>query len=426
MQVTEDHPSATKIKLTIRVDDDSLLKAKDLTIRRLGKDVRISGFRSGKAPLPIIQKNLDQTTLQNEFLDAVLNKAYVDAITERRIRPLERPEIKITKFVPFTEVEFSAEFEAIGKIELPDYTHSAVQRKPVSVSNEDINEVLNQLVRREAARKEITQAANDGDQTVIDFSGVDTKSKDPIPGADGKNYPLILGSNSFIPGFEKHLVGMKAGDKKSFDIIFPKDYSVKSLQSRKVTFSVSVIKVYALSMPELSDSFAAKVGPFKTLDELKADIRKQLLNERNFQADRDLENAILESIVEKAKVVIPDKLINEQIEKVEEDERRKLAQQGQTWQEHLHSEGVTEAEHKKKLAKLAEQQIKTSFVLSEIAERENLTVNADELKVRLTLLRNQYPDKQMQTELENPDNQQEIANRLLVEKTLAKLRSLVV
>jgi trigger factor len=271
-----------------------------------------------------------------------------------------------------------------------------------------------------AERIEASRAAKNGDEAVIDFAGRDEKDK-PVNGAEGKDYPLILGSNTFIPGFEEHLIGMKASDDKEFSITFPNDYGVAALQNKKVTFKVNLKKVQELKEPKLDDEFAKKAGPFKTLVDLKADVKKQLTAEREREAQTLRENEIIQKLVEKSSVEIPKILIDEQTERLEEEEKRNLVYRGQTWQEHLSEEGVTEEEHRARHKPDAELRVKAGLVLSEVAEREQITVQPEELEIRLQMLKGQYTDPAMQSELNKPENQREIASQLLTEKTIAKL-----
>lgn len=255
---------------------------------------------------------------------------------------------------------------------------------------------------------------------IINFSGKD-KDGNAISGAQGKDYPLLLGSNSFIPGFEDSLVGLKAGENKDFTIPFPKDYGVSALQDKKVTFSVEVKKVQELKEPKLDDDFASQVGPFKTLSELKADIKKQLANERQTQSNRAYENELVKKITDKTIVEIPQSLIEQQITRLEEEEKRNLSHRGQTWQEHLKEEGITEKEHRKRHHPDAELRVKAGLVLSEIADRESISVEPEELEIRIQMLKGQYQDPAMQAQLNLPENQQDIAAQLLTEKTVARL-----
>lgn len=423
MQVQKKNVSETKIQLTIVADENMLQEVKSLVLRRLARQVKTPGFRQGKAPISLIEKQVDQALLQSEFLDEAVNHMYVDALQSERIRPVDRPEVSIKKFVPFSTLEVEATVEAVGDIKLPDYKKIKVEKKTAKITAKQIDDVIESLRERTAERKEVTRAAKTGDEVVIEFVGVDAKTKEPINGADGKDYPLILGSNTFIPGFEDNLAGMKVGEEKSFDITFPDDYGVKALQKRKVTFTVTATKVNEIVKPKVDDEFAAKVGPVKTVAELKADIKTQMEAEQQQQTERDFESEILEKITDKAEVAIPKVLVDEEIARVELDEKQNLMYRGQTWEEHLKDEGVTEEEHFEQKRPGAEKNVKAGLVLTEIADKEGITVTPEELEVRLQILKGQYQDKQMQAELNKPENRREISNRLVTEKTLERLKS---
>jgi trigger factor len=421
MQITKEQVSPTNVKLTISADPAVMAEVKETVLKQLASTVKVPGFRAGKAPQAVIEKNVDQQALQTEFLDTIVNKLYVDAITDQKLRPVNRPDVSITKFVPFSTLEVVAEVEVIGKIKLPDYKQIKVAKPEVKVTAADVDEVIDNLAARAAEKKDVTRAAKNGDETTIDFSGVDAKTKEAIAGADGKDYPLVLGSKSFIPGFEDELVGLKAGEEKTFDIVFPKDYGTPALQSKKVTFTVKVNKVQELAKPKLDDAFAATVGPFKTLAELKADIKKQVTADREQQARRDYESEILGRIAEKTKADIPPILIEEEIDRAEADERQNLVYRGQTWEEHLKEEGVNEQEHRDKQRPAAIARVTAGLVLGEVAELEKISVTKEEVDIRMTLLKGQYNDPAMQAELDKPEARRDITSRLLTEKTIDKL-----
>lgn len=423
MQVQKKKLSETKIQLSIVADKAMLQEVKQQVLRHLAKHVKTQGFRQGKAPLSLVEKQLDPATLQTEFLDEAVNRLYVAALQNEKVRPVSQPEVSLKKFVPFTTLELDATVEAVGEIKLPDYKKVKVAKKVVKVSEKEVDEVVEALRARIAERKEVKRVAKDGDEVVIDFAGVDANTKEPISGADGKGYPLVLGSDTFIPGFEENLIEMKVGDEKSFTITFPKDYGVKALQSRKVTFTVTATKVHEVVKPKVDDAFAEKVGPVKTVADLKADIKQQLEYEQQTQAERDFESEILEKITDQAEVAIPKALIDEEITRVELDEKQNLIYRGQTWEEHLKDEGVTEQEHFEQKRPGAEKNVKAGLVLTEIADKEGITVTPEEIEVRMQVLKGQYQDKQMQAELSKPENRREISNRMLTEKTLDRLKS---
>ena len=423
MQIKRTALTNTKVKLAITSDQATLDTIKAHVLKHLASEhVKLPGFRAGKAPLSLVEKSVDQNLLQSEFLDEAVNRMYAQAIRAEKIRPVEQPKVDLKKFVPFTLVEFEVEVEAVSDIKLMDYTKLRKKPKSVTIGDKDIQDVIKSLRQRLAERQEVSRAAKDGDEVIMDFKGTDNKGQ-PVSGADGTDYPLVLGSDTFIPGFEPNLVGLKAGEEKSFTISFPKDYGVAALQSKKVTFAVTVKKVQAIVEPKLDNTFAAKAGPFKTLAELKADIKKEVSVEKQRQADRDYENELIKDIVSKSSVEVPAALINDEVERAEQAERQNLAYRGQTWQEHLSEEGVTEEEHRKRNRPAAVENVKAGLILSEISQREGINVTPEELEVRIQLLKGQYTDKAMQEELNKPENRQDIESRLLTEKTIAKLTS---
>ena len=423
MQVQKSQLTDTRIKLVIVADQVILDTVKRETLTRLKKDVKIAGFRTGKVPLELVEKNLDQQALQSDFLDAALNRLYSTALSEQTIRPVSQPTVSIKKFVPYTTLEFEAEVDIIGAITLPDYTKITLAKKPVTVTSSDIAEVIDNLKLRLAKKQPVERTAKDKDEVWIDFVGRDSKTNQLIQGGDGKDYPLALGSNTFIPGFESHLIGAMAGEKREFTLDFPKDYGVAALQGREVTFQVTVTKVNEVILPKEDDDFASQAGPFKTLAELKVDIKKQLISDRDYQNDRDYESDLLATITEQTKVSVADALINEEISRLEREERQNITYRGQTWEEHLAAEGLTEAQHRLKNRPGAELRVKAGLVLAEIADIEKVDVTTEEFDMRLQLMRGQYQDPAMQAELDKPENRRELASRILSEKTIALLVS---
>lgn len=424
MQVTKETTSPTNLKLTIVADAAQLEKVKQTVLKRLEKNVKLQGFRAGKAPLHMVERSLDQNLLQTEFLEQAVNELYISAIDQERVRPVAQPQVNIVKFVPFDTLEVTAEVEAVGDITLPDYQKIKVSKKSVEVTDKQVEEVIKDLQARAATREEVARAAKNGDEVVIDFEGVDAKSKEAIAGASGTDYPLALGSNTFIPGFEDEVVGMKAGDKKDFEITFPEDYGVKSMQKQKVIFTVTAKKVQKLVEPALDDAFAATVGPFKSVDELRTDVRRELTSQAERDAENSFENDLMEAIAKKTKVEIPKVLVDEEIDRLEQQERQNVMYRGQTWEEHLAEEGVTEEEHREKNREGAELRVKSGLILGEIAEAEKVQVTPEELEIRVQLLKGRYAsDEQMQAELDKPENRRDILNRLMTEKTLDKLKS---
>lgn len=423
MQVKRDQTTDTKVKLTITADQAVIDSVKEAVLTRLSKDVKVQGFRPGKAPAKLVEQQIDQSVFQTEFLETIVNQLYVEAAQTENLRPVAQPEITIAKFVPFTTLEFTAEVETVGTIKLPDYKKIKLSAKTTPVTAKEVDTVIDNLLSRGGEKKDVTRAAKDGDEVVIDFFGTDAKTKEPISGADGKDYPLVLGSKSFIPGFEDALIGVKPGAKTEFELTFPKDYGAKTLQNKKVNFAVTVHKVQEIVKPKLDDKFAASLGPFKNVAELKADVKKQLQAEKDQENQRAYDNELLEKIADKSTVAIPDVMIEQEIDRMEDEEKRNVVYRGQTWQEHLDEEGLTAEAHREKQREGATMRVKAGLVLAEVAEQEDITVSPEELDIRMNLLKGQYSDPAMQAELDKPENRRDIMSRMLTEKTLDKLRS---
>lgn len=421
MQISKKQNSDTNVTLTITAGHGDMDTIKKHVLTHFQAKLKLPGFRQGKAPLNIVEKSADQNALQAEFIDEAINHLYQKAVTESAIRPVDNPQVSIKKFVPFTELEFDATADVLGKIDIADYKKVKKSLKEAKVTDADVDAVIENLKTRAAERTSVERAAKKDDELIIDFEGKDQKGK-AISGADGKDYPLLLGSNTFIPGFEDNLIGLKPGEVKTFTLTFPKDYGVKTLANQKVDFTVTVKTVNEITVPKLDDAFAAKVGPFKTVAELKQDIAKQLEVEKQTQVTRELENDIIQEVVDKSTLNLPASLIGEQIERLKNEVRQNLMYRGQTWQEMLDSTGKSEEEYEKtELLPEAERRVKTGLVLAEISVAEKLEVTPEELEVRMQILKGQYQDAAMLSELEKPEARREIASRLLTEKTVQRL-----
>jgi len=425
LKITRTNTSDTQITLEIVVDEKTLVEAKKHAVEKLGKTVKITGFREGKAPASLIEKSIDPNALAEEFLNEAVNHSYPDAIREEKINPIAPPRVEVSKFVPFSTVEYKAEVTIIGEVKLADYKKLKAKKEVIEPGKDDIEKVIDNMQLQLAEKKDVERAAGKTDQVWINFDGKDDKGK-PVNGAKGDNYPLVLGSDTFIPGFEAHLMGLKAGEEKEFTIAFPKDYGVKALQSKKVTFSVSVIKVQEVVKPEVNEDFVKKVSPsLKTVAELRDDIKKQLGYEADAKAARAYENALVAEIVEKSTVSVPDELVEEQAANVLRDLQQNILYRGQTMEEYLAAIGMTaEEQREKEILPEAMRRLQAGILLSEIAEKEGVTVTPEEIHIRVSVMKQRYAsDQEMLKQLEDPNNQRELGAQIITEKTLAKIIS---
>lgn len=424
MQIKKINNSPTNHTLLVVSDSDMIKKHYNRSVALLSKNLNLSGFRKGSVPPAIAVRNIDSQSLQSEFLDSIINEIYIEAVKETKITPANRPTVSIKKFVPYETLELSFDVDVIGEIKLPSLTSLKTKKQLAEVKTSEINSIIEDLRTKEAIKKPVTRAAKLKDEVIFDFDGIDSKTKEPIEGAKADDYPLILGSNNFIPGFEEELVGLKKNDTKEFDITFPKDYQQSDLRSKKVTFKVNIKEVNQLELAVLDEEFVKKVGPFETVDQLKKAIKDQLLNEKQQNLKQLFDNQIVEELVEKTSIELPDSIIEVELDRLIEQDKMNVLKRNQTFQEHLEEEGVTEEEHRQKNKKLAEQQIKAGLILSRLSSQLNIVVTDQELSAQLDVLRGYYAsDEAMVKELSKKENHEDIRNRMIIEKTLTYLEN---
>lgn len=423
MQVQRKDISETKVKLTIQLGLEELVHAKQHELEEQAKTMKVAGFRKGKAPLTVIEKQLDENQLQVSVINHGINDFYGKAVEKEGLRTLEQPNVTIGKFVPYAELEFVAEVSIMPKIKLGDYKKIKKTAPKVSVSAKDVADILDNLGKHSAKKEETTKPAKKGDEVVIDFEGKDKKGE-LVAGASGTDYSLTLGSNTFIPGFEDGLIGLKAGDKKDLKLTFPKEYHAENLAGTDIVFAVTVKKVQTVTPPTFDDAFAATVGPFKTLDELKKDIKTQLTAQKAQEAQNEVKDEIIEELVKKSTLTLPEVLVNDQIAMLEQDFTQNLTYRGITKAEYLKQQGFKdEAEwQKKELQPQAERRVSVGMVLAEVAEAEGVQVSREELQAQIAQYKQQY--QQSADQFDQPEMQREVTSRLLTEKTVTLLYEL--
>jgi len=408
--------------ITIELDADDLAQIKANTLVHLAKHVKVAGFRPGKVPAHIAEKHIDPTQLNSELLEEAVNSAAVKVLDAEGIMPLDRPKVEVKKFEPASGLEFTAELQVIPDIKLGDYKKLKAIKPSTTVNAKDVDDVLANLQRQQAAKKPAARAAKDGDELTIDFVGTDKDGKD-VAGATAKDYQLVLGSGSFIPGFEAALVGVKKGDKRDVPLTFPKDYHHAPLKNAKVNFAVTVNEVSEVTLPALNDKFASLVGPFKTLADLKADIKRELTEQMEREAADKLKDDLVEQLVKASSVPVPEVLVADQMVSLERDFVQNLMYRGQTLEQYLAEKGLTKEEWQaKELRDAAVRRVQVGLVLAELSKVEKIDVSREELEARLTEMLKSYGNSpEIKKQLDTPEARRDLANRVLTEKTVSRL-----
>jgi len=416
MDIKRNNISETEVELTITASEARLKDLKKHTLEKMQPDVTAPGFRKGKVPLNVVEKQITDEALQAQFLDEAVSHVYGDAIKQEKLRVLEQPKIELKSFVPYTELTFTATLSVVPPVKLGDYTKIKKKMVAGKVAQKDIDEVIENLRTRAAEKKEVKREAKLEDEVVINFEGFDKEGK-PVAGASGKDYPLALGSDTFIPGFEPEVIGLKAGDKKEFEITFPKGYAHKPLAGKKVIFKIEVQVVKEVVLPSVDDEFAKKLGPFDGVTKLKDDIKAELTAQKTKEALDALKDEIVGDLVKSSTVVVPEVLLADQVRMLREDFTRNLTYRGITLPEYLEQQSMTDQEfEEKELKQKAERRVQAGLVLAEVSDKEDIRVSAEELDIRLQLMAGQNPNQA--EEFSKPEMKQDVGSRMLTEKTV--------
>lgn len=422
MKTTVKNLSDTKVSLTISVTPEELKNAELVSLDKLGKTVKVPGFRKGKVPASVVAKHIDPQTLQAELLNNAISKAVSEAFISENIQVIDRPEVEVKKYVPGSELEFTAEVEIIPAVKLGDYKKLTAKKKIEKVTEKDVTEIIDRMRQSLAEKKEVTRAAKNEDETIIDFIG--KKDDVAFDGGTGTDYTLVLGSGQFIPGFEEGIVGHKAGETFDLELTFPEDYHAKELAGEKVVFTTTLKAVKEVVPAELNDEFAAKCGPFTSVDELKEDIKRELTAQKEREAIEKLKDELVSELIEVSEVPVPEILVKDQERSIEQDFTQNLAYRGISLDSYLEAEKFVTKEEwlDKEVRPAAEKRVKAGLALAELSKVLKIEATADELADHINQYRERYANnKDALKQFEQPEVQRDIANRLLTEKTVDKL-----
>lgn len=376
-------------KLTVEVPAESVEKAIQTVYRKMRKNINIPGFRKGKAPRQLIEKMYGKEVFYNDAIDEMLPKAYGDAVEECGEEIVSRPKIDIVQIESGKPFVFSAEVAVKPEVTLGEYKGIQVEKTPIEVLDAEIDAAV--MKEREANARTITvedRAVADGDIISLDFEGfVDGVA---FEGGKGENYELTIGSGTFIPGFEDQLIGAETDKDLEVNVTFPEDYNAKELAGKNALFKCRVNSVKVRELPEVDDEFAQEVSEFETLDEYKEDIRAKLLKDKEGEAKRIKEDAVIEKIIEGAQMEIPDAMVDFQTEQLMEDFAQRMQAQGLSLQQYFQFSGMTEEQYREQMRPRALKNIQSRLVLEAVAKAENMEVTQEDVDAEMQRMADMY------------------------------------
>ena len=378
--------------ITVTVPQADFDKALTDTYNREKSRYQIPGFRRGHAPQQMIEKIYGAGVFYEGAVNSCINSTYPEASKKSGLEIVSRPEINVTELGADKDLVYTAEVATKPVVTLGEYKGVEVEKAETEVTEEDMNEAINR--QREMNSRLVTvedRAAEKDDTVKIDFNGtVDGKEFD---GGKGENYSLVLGSGSFIEGFEDQIIGHRTGDEFDVNVTFPENYHAKDLAGKPAVFRTKINEIQKKELPEVNDEFASEISEFSTLAEYKEDLKKKLGEAKAKSAAIQNENMVIAKFVENARMDIPAPMLELQIENMLDDYARRMQAQGLPLDQYMKYTGMTLDQLKEQFRPQAEQNLKSRLTLEEVVKQENIQVSDEAYEEELKKMADQYKVK---------------------------------
>ena len=376
-------------KLTIEVSAEELEKALQSAYMKQKNKISVPGFRKGKVPRQMIEKMYGPEIFYDDAANAIIPDAYAKAYDECELDIVSQPTIDVVQLEKGKPFIFTAEVATKPEVTLGEYKGLKVDKVSNRVTAKEVDAKLEEEQKKNARTVAVTdRAVQDGDEVVLDFEGfVDGVA---FEGGKGENYPLTIGSGSFIPGFEEQLVGVEAEKEVEVNVTFPEEYHSADLAGKPAVFKCTVHEIKVKELPELDDDFAAEVSEFDTLEEYKADIKAKIKEQKITDGNRQKEDQAVEKAVANASMEIPEAMIDTQVKQMSQEFAQRLQSQGLTLEQYFQFTGLTADKMLEELKPQAVKRIQTRLVLEAIAKAENIEVSDEKLEAELAKMAESY------------------------------------
>ena len=376
-------------KLTIEVSADNLEKALQSAYMKQKNKISLPGFRKGKVPRQMIEKMYGAEIFYDDAANALIPKAYADAYDECELEIVSRPEIDVVQIEKGKPFIFTAEVATKPEVTLGEYKGLEVDKISTRVTQKEVDAKVQEEAEKNARTITVEdRPVQDGDEVILDFEGfVDGVA---FEGGKGENYPLTIGSGSFIPGFEEQLVGAEAEKEVEVNVTFPEDYHAEDLKGKAAVFKCTIHEIKAKELPEIDDEFAAEVSEFDTLEEYKADIKAKIKEQKASEGKTKQEDQVVEQAVKNAEYEIPKAMIETQALQMVEDFGQRIQSQGLTMEQYFQFTGMTADKMLEEMRPQAIKRIETRLVLEAIAKAENIEISDEKLDEELAKMAEAY------------------------------------
>ena len=359
-------------------------------VQKIADQANIPGFRKGKAPRAIIEMHYGKEAVKQEAFEIVANKAYSEALDQEKLIPVSNPKVEESTFEEGKDMELTIKVTLKPEPELGEYKGLHVEKKEVEVTDEQVDAQIKDMMGRDAKMVVAEEGAviEKGDFAIIDFAG--TVDGEPFSGGEGKGYPLEVGSNSFIPGFEDQLVGLSKGDSTDVEVTFPEDYFVKDLAGKEAIFKVNIQDVKRKELPELNDEYVASKTDFKTVEELRANYKERMQKAAEANAKAEYEHELIDLAVANAKFSVPEIMIEDKISQMVEEMKMSLESRKMSLDMYMQYTGLDMAKIRENQRPVAEENVKTDLVLDAIAKAEDIEVDMADVDAEIAAISAQH------------------------------------
>ncbi len=420
---SKDLPKAL-VEVSIELSVEDMKPYLEKAARKISENKSIPGFRPGKASVEAVKQHVGDMILWQEAGEIAVYAGIKEAVEKENLKTIGQPKVEVEKLAPGNPFVFTATFSKVPEVELPDYSKMRVKRKKTEITDEQVDESIEELRKMRRSEVLVDRKSEDGDKLEISLTvTVGGRKVD-----DMQKGGVVIGEGRFIPGFEDELIGLAKGDKKEFDLNFPKDYHESNLAGKKARFAIEVFDVYELSLPEVNDDFAENVAKVRTVDDLKKQIRQNLETEASRQGEIRLENEIIEKITNSSTFgEIPELLVTTETRKMLSDMEQQVSQQGMTLDQYLERIGKTQSEIMLDMTPQALNRVKAGLVLREIMNKRGINAKKEELDSQIEMLKNMYqhqPD--MQKHFSTPQYREYLESTLLSRKVYEHLKEVMV
>jgi trigger factor len=420
IEVSSKATKNSEIQLKIKVLKEAQKKYYDQAAKEISQNISVNGFRKGHIPTNLVEEKVGKPMIQAHALDLALPDSYSEAIKKEEIEPIAMPKIEVDSL---EKMEFTATCAIMPEVKIKSIDKIKVEVKEPKVTKKDLDAAIERALTQHIEWKDVKRTAKKDDRVEIDFSGFD-KDGNPIPNTESKNYPLVLGSGVFIPGFEENIEGMKVDEEKSFQVTFPKDYHADKLKNAEVTFKVKVNKIEESKSPKLTDKFVKEVLKLdKTLEEYKQDLKENLLKQKKHESVHEAENKVFEKLLKESELTLSEILVDEEFKLLKQEISADLQKRGQSFEnfaadlEKREGKKFKEAYHDKAL-----ERVKLRFIVDHVIKTKKLDVTEAEIEADIQN-KIETADESIKKHVEdyykqNPQAKESIKQHLLMDKLI--------